>query len=155
MSECTRSATAEAKGVDNTPNDEIKGHIMESVEALLDPLRERWGKHCVDFGSGVPGIRISSGFRGPALNAAVGGSSTSAHCYGYAFDLVPLNGRMSEFKQFCREFLADRTFDQLISEGEDAAGIPTWMHVGYKSPRGEQRRQLLSMREGKYAPMTN
>ena len=31
------------------------------------------------------GINISSGYRCPELNKAVGGSSTSAHCYGYAF----------------------------------------------------------------------
>lgn len=155
IAECTRSATADAKGIDNTPNEEEKRHITESVETLIDPLREAWGRRCGDFGFGVPGIRVSSGYRGPKLNAAVGGSSTSAHCCGYAFDLIPLNNRMQEFKKFCCEFLADKAFDQLISEGEDAAGMPSWMHIGYKSPRGEQRRQLLSMRDGRYFPLAH
>lgn len=153
LAECIRSATADAKGIDNAPNEEEMMHITESVETLLDPLREAWGKRCAGFGFGTPGIRVSSGFRGTKLNAAAGGSNTSAHCCGYAFDLIPLNGLMSEFKKFCCEFLADRAFDQLISEGENAKGIPAWMHIGYKSPRGEQRRQLLSMRGGKYYPM--
>ena len=48
----------------------------------------------------------------------------------------------------------NRSFDQLISEGENGNAVPRWMHIGYKSPRGEQRRQLLTMRQGKYFPMT-
>ena len=88
--------------------------------------------------------------------AAVGGSSTSAHRYGYAFDLVPTNGQMRAFKRFCRDFLAGRAFDQLISEGEDNSGMPSWMHVGYKHPDGKrQRGQYLSMIHGKYYPMTD
>ena len=60
---------------------------------------------------------------------AVGGSDTSAHCHGYAFDLVPVNRQMRAFKRFCRDFLAGRAFDQLISEGRrtqlDARGLQT------------------------------
>lgn len=40
MQECTYSSTAVAKSIDNTPSPEIKAHIVESVETLLDPLRE-------------------------------------------------------------------------------------------------------------------
>ena len=87
---------------------------------------------------------------------AVGGSDTSAHCHGYAFDLVPVNRQMRAFKRFCRDFLAGRAFDQLISEGEDDHGVPSWMHVGYKHPDGKrQRGQYLSMIHGKYYPMTD
>lgn len=154
ISECTHSQTAQDRGIDNTPGAEHLAHIKESVETLIDPLREAWGVCCQDTGLGTPSIRISSGYRGPALNASVGGSTTSAHCHGYAFDLVPLNGKMGEFKNFCRKFLTNRQFDQLISEGENGAGLPTWIHVGYKSPRGEQRKQLLSMKGGGYSPMT-
>ena len=156
LQECIHSDTAEARGIDNTPGAEHEAHIVESIETLIDPLREAWEAYCRQHDLGKVGIRISSGYRGPELNAAVGGSSTSAHCHGYAFDLVPTNGKMREFKRFCREFLADKAFDQLISEGEDENGIPSWMHVGYKHPDGvRQRRQHLSMIGGKYCPMTN
>lgn len=155
LQECIYSSTAVAKGIDNTPTPEIEAHIVESVETLLDPLREAWGRHCNSKGAGSPGIRISSGYRCPALNKAVGGSSTSAHCYGYAFDLVPVNGRMMEFKHFCREFLAGRKFDQLISEAEDKNGLPKWMHVGYKYTDGvQQRGEFRSMINGNYCSMT-
>lgn len=155
LKECYHSATAAAKGIDNTPSPEIEAHIVESVETLLDPLREAWGAYCEAHSLGTAAIRVSSGYRCPALNKAVGGSSTSAHRSGYAFDLVPLNGRMRSFKSFCRTFLADHAFDQLISEGENSKGLPRWMHVGYKHPDGvKQRGQFLSMIHGKYCPMT-
>ena len=146
LKECTQSATAEAKGIDNTPNAEHMAHIRESIETLIDPLREAWGQYCSSAGLGTPCIRISSGYRGPNLNKAVGGSNTSAHCYGYAFDLIPMNSKMMEFKRFCREFLSHHPFDQLISEKEDKNGVPSWMHVGYKHPDGRQRCQFLLSR---------
>ena len=156
MQECIYSSTAVARGIDNTPSPEIEAHIVESVEMLLDPLREAWDNYCNRNNLGKGGINISSGYRCPELNAAVGGSSTSAHRYGYAFDLVPTNRQMRTFKRFCREWLAGRAFDQLISEGEDESGMPSWMHVGYKHPDGvQQRRQFLSMVHGKYYPMTD
>lgn len=155
LKECINSDTAEKKGIDNTPTPEIEAHIVESVETLLDPLREAWETHCKQNGLGVASIGISSGYRCPQLNKAVGGSTTSAHCHGYAFDLIPMNRHMREFKRFCREFLTGRAFDQLISEGEDDNGMPSWMHVGYKHPDGKrQRGQYLSMIHGKYYPMT-
>jgi len=156
MQECIRSATAEKLGIDNTPTPEIEAHIVESVETLIDPLRKAWGDYCTQHNLSKAGINISSGYRCPALNKAVGGSDTSAHRFGYAFDLVPVNGQMRTFKHFCRDFLAGRAFDQLISEGESSSGMPSWMHVGYKHPDGVQQRvQYLSMISGKYYPMTN
>ena len=59
-----------------------------------------------------------------------------------------------QFKNFCREFLKNRKFDQMISEDEDVGGVPRWVHIGYKNGEGKQRRQLLSMRNGNYIPMT-
>ena len=103
LHECIHSDTAKARGIDNTPGAEHEAHIVESIETLIDPLREAWEVYCRQHDLGKVGIRISSGYRGPELNKAVGGSSTSAHCYGYVFDLVPTNGKMREFKRFCRE----------------------------------------------------
>lgn len=42
LQECIYSSAAVAKGFDNTPTPEIEAHIVESVETLLDPLREAW-----------------------------------------------------------------------------------------------------------------
>ena len=155
MAELTASATARAKGLDNTPTAQHRANIEMSVVQVLDPLREAWAVKCANNpGWGCPAIRVSSGYRGFALNKAVGGSATSAHCVGFAFDLVPGNGRLADFKRFCRDWLKGRPFDQMISEDEDAAGTPRWVHIGYKNRQGGQRRQLLTMRNGKYYPMT-
>lgn len=40
IQELCNSVTAKAKGIDNTPTEEIKKHLTELVENLLDPLRE-------------------------------------------------------------------------------------------------------------------
>lgn len=154
LAELTRSDTARRLGLDNTPSAEHQANIEEAVHDLLDPLREAWAVRCANEQWGTPAIRVSSGYRGFRLNKAVGGADTSAHCIGYAFDLVPANGRMREFKRFCRDWLTGRAFDQLISEQEDHAGAPCWVHIGYKNRSGGQRRQMRSMRGGKYTPMT-
>ena len=54
-----------------------------------------------------------------------------------------------------KEFLSHCPFDQLISEKENENGVLNWMHVGYKHPDGRQRRQFLSMINGRYLPMTD
>ncbi|MCM1301895.1 MAG: D-Ala-D-Ala carboxypeptidase family metallohydrolase [Bacteroides cellulosilyticus] len=154
MSELTTSVTARAKGLDNTPTEEHKKNLEELVDKLLDPLREAWAIRCAHEQWGTPVLTVTSGYRGPALNKAVGGSATSAHCIGYAADLVPANGRLGEFKRFCRDWLTGKAFDQMISEDENAAGTPRWVHIGYKNTQRAQRRQLLSMVGGTYKPMT-
>ncbi|WP_418991847.1 D-Ala-D-Ala carboxypeptidase family metallohydrolase [Alistipes sp.] len=154
LAELTRSDTALARGLDNTPTAEHRANIEMTAAQLLDPLREAWALRCAREQWGTPALRVSSGYRGFRLNRAVSGSTTSAHCVGYAFDLVPQNGRLAEFKQFCRSWLAGRPFDQLISEDENGAGVPRWLHIGYKNRRGGQRRQMLSMRGGRYQAMT-
>ena len=154
MEELTRSTTARKLGLDNTPSPNHSANLVLLVERLLDPLREAWAVRCANEHWGTPALTVTSGYRGPALNKAVGGVSASAHCLGYAADLVPANGRLAEFKAFCRGYLPGKPFDQMISEDENAAGVPRWIHIGYKNQQGEQRRQMLSMVGGKYIPQT-
>lgn len=154
MEELTASVTARRLGLDNTPNPEHRANLEMFVAQLLDPLRSAWAAKCANDQLGSNAINITSGYRGFRLNAAVGGSKTSAHCVGYAADLVPANGRLAEFKAFCRDWLKGQSFDQMISEDENSKGVPRWIHIGYKDQQGGQRRQLLSMVDGKYKPMT-
>lgn len=154
LEELTTSTTARRLGLDNIPTPEHRANLEMLVAQLLDPLRDDWAQFCDQQQIGTPAITVSSGYRGFRLNTAVGGSKTSAHCVGYAADLVPANGRLAEFKRFCRDWLKGRPFDQMISEDENNRGIPRWIHIGYKNQQGGQRRQLLSMVGGKYKPMT-
>ncbi len=154
LEELTASTTARRLGMDNTPPAEHRANLEMLVAQLLDPLRSAWAAKCANERLGSNAISVTSGYRGFRLNDAVGGSKTSAHCIGYAADLVPANGRLAEFKQFCRDWIKGRPFDQMISEDENAAGVPRWIHIGYKDQHGGQRRQLLSMVGGKHKPMT-
>ena len=144
ISELTRSDTASIKKIDNTPNKEITEHLIELVEKLLDPIRERWAKYCDDNQLGNAGIRISSGFRNKELNKAVGGSSTSAHLTGYAADISPINGNMKVFQSWIAEAIEEFDFDQLIYE-RPRNGIASWIHLGLKNKDGMQRRQKFTI----------
>ena len=76
------SHTAKVHGIDNRPSvkerSKIESAIEELVKRLLQPLRMAYGKP----------IRISSGYRCPALNNVVGGVPTSQHMKGEAADCV-------------------------------------------------------------------
>ena len=150
LNEFIKSDTAARLGIDNTPTEYQKANVKELVENLLDPLREDWAVYCRLNSLGNPAIRVGSGIRSKKLNEAVGGSKTSAHYHGWAADLVPLNDRLDHFKKFCFDWLQDKDFDQMISEDENSRGIPSWLHIGYKRGNGDQRKQFLYMKNGKY-----
>jgi hypothetical protein len=78
-------------------------------------------------------ITISSGYRSPALNRAVGGSATSQHKKAEAMDIK------IGAKGF--HYIKDNLdFDQLIWEfGTDHE--PQWIHVSYK--KSGNRKQVL------------
>lgn len=56
-------------------------------------LAKNWGEVREKFGSP---IAITSGYRPPAVNRAVGGVSNSQHLYFRAIDMQPLNGNFRE-----------------------------------------------------------
>ena len=105
LQELTYSATARKMNLDNAPTEEHRRNLEEMIDRLIDPLREAWAVLCANEHWGTPALTVSSGYRGYRLNKAVKGSATSAHCVGWAVDLVPNNGRLREFKSFCREWL--------------------------------------------------
>lgn len=131
VAELSRSEAATRLGVDNTPPPEAIENLRALCEKVLQPLREAMGKP----------MRVNSGYRGPAANKAVGGSSTSQHCKGEAADI--------EFDGFDNKLLAQKIvdlklpFDQIILEfykpGDPNSG---WVHVSHKRG-GKQRGEVL------------
>lgn len=75
--EFERSETAYRHGIDNTAPEGARRNIAVLVDRVLDPLREAWGKP----------IYVTSGYRCPRLNAAVGGVANSNHMKGLAADI--------------------------------------------------------------------
>ena len=76
LQEYTKSQTATRKGLDNTPGEEHLAKAKSLFEKVVQPVRDKFGV-----------TTINSGYRGPALNEAVGGSSRSQHCKGEAVDI--------------------------------------------------------------------
>ena len=134
MAEFTKSQTAERKGIDNTP----EGEHLEAAKALFEnvvqPVRDHFG----------PTV-INSGYRSPALNEAVGGSSRSQHCKGQAADIEVPGTPNAELA----EWIVDNVdFDQVILEFY-TPGIPDsgWVHVSYKSDGDNRKSILTAMKE--------
>lgn len=146
IEELCASATAKAKGIPNEPSETDRAHLEELITCLLDPLREDWSVYCVDNKLGSPALIVTSGYRGFRLNSdpAINGSKSSAHCIGYAADIVPRNGQMESFVEFVKVWKENIAFDQIIWE-RCIAGVPTWVHFGYKNRLGQQRCQVFSL----------
>lgn len=146
ISELCASDTARVKKINNTPTEEIKQHLIQLVDNLLDPLREGWAKYCAEKKLGSGALKVTSGYRCPALNKAVNGSSTSAHLAGYAADIKPLNCQQNAFEKYVSTVFAKTVglkFDQIIIETNNKGG--RWIHFGYKSGQGKQRKQLFHL----------
>ena len=77
LEEMTSSQTAVRSGIDNSAPPEI----VERLKVLCEGLEK------VRHALGDRPITISSGYRCPALNRAVGGAVASAHMQGYAADI--------------------------------------------------------------------
>ena len=130
LQEFTKSQTATRLGIDNTPNDEHMIAAKLLFENIVQPVRDHFG----------PTV-INSGYRGPELNEAVGGSSKSQHTRGEAVDLEVPGTATAVVATWIRDNL---DFDQLILEFY-TPGIPDsgWVHVSY-NPCGTQRCSVLT-----------
>ena len=132
--ELTHSNVAERKGLKNRPRTkEEEKKVIENLKALcmevLQPLRDFLGKPVV----------ISSGYRCPELNKAVGGVKNSQHMKGEAADI---HVDSTEHLLKIMHFIMDETdFDQVIWE-RNRAGTQ-WVHVSYKR-EGVNRHQVVS-----------
>jgi hypothetical protein len=123
LEELSFSETAVRHNISNQPAAETVVRLgatargLERVRALL----------------GAP-IRVTSGYRAPAVNAIVGGAPNSAHRLGWAADFTSPFG---EPLAVCQAIAAsDLAFDQLIYE------FGAWTHLSF-DPRG--RRQVLTV----------
>jgi zinc D-Ala-D-Ala carboxypeptidase len=117
LEEFTDSQTAARKGIKNIPpensqerkNIQLTAETMELVRTILDDKP----------------ILISSGYRSPQVNAAVGGSKSSAHMSGLAVDFsCPGFGTPKAICHKLHHHMKELGIDQLIHEYD------TWVHLG-------------------------
>ncbi len=133
LTELTASATAERLAIDNTPPRAARTMLTILVEQLLDPIRRRYGSP----------ILVTSGYRCPALNSAVGGVPHSHHIVGCAADIVggPRSTEANRhlFLLIVQMQREDRIrFTQLIAE----QGY-RWLHISYVP--GMLRNQVIDV----------
>ena len=136
IEELTQSATAKRLGIDNTPSDKIKKNLTLFINTVLDPIREDWGSPII----------VSSGYRCPELNKAVGGANTSGHQYGYCADLQVKGGmkKIRELADFIFKWMKDHNmkWDELLFEH---SGGVTWLHFCWIGKDGKQRMKCFDI----------
>jgi len=124
--EFTKSDTAIRLGLKNLPEDEQWENLELLASQVLQPVRDQFGS-----------IKITSGYRSPELNTAIGGSIYSNHCRGEASDIEPVHGdiRMIDIVRFIHDTLDFRT---LIAEYFPGG----WIHVDYRKGGNIKRLKL-------------
>ena len=122
MRELTRSATADRLGILNEPTKTIAANLQELAETVLQPIRDKWGQPII----------VTSGYRSPKLNAAVGGAKSSQHMLGQAADIHTVSDKVSE--------KGELQVGQLIDE----YGY-NWMHVS--TPHLKQNNQIKHIKK--------
>ena len=126
LSEITRSNTARRLGIKNEPTKKHMEGIQRIITNLIQPMRDALGP-----------IRVSSGYRNPELNRAIGGSSKSQHCKGEALDLqFWKDGQMCNKEIYDWVINSNLEFDQMINEFDFA-----WIHISLK--KENNRKQVL------------
>jgi zinc D-Ala-D-Ala carboxypeptidase len=117
LEEFTDSQTAARKGLHNVPpmGSPERANLQRTAE-IMEAVRDILGKKPV---------LISSGYRSPQVNAAVGGSKSSAHMSGLAADFsCPGFGTPREICKKLEPYMRELGVDQLIHEYD------TWVHLG-------------------------
>lgn len=122
LAELTVSETAARRGMDNDPPPEVIERLKHTALGL-EAVRIRLGTPII----------VSSGYRSPELNVAVGGSKNSDHTRGDAADFIcPGFGAPSTIVSVLKD--SGIQFDQLIEE------FGRWVHISF-GPR--MRGQVL------------
>lgn len=127
LTELTRSTTAQRLGLPNEATSEVVEALFE-VAGMLENVREHL---CGMAGRPIP-IVVTSGYRSPAVNKAVGGVTSSDHVRGMAADIVaPAFGTPHAIACELAEHLSALGIGQMILEGVNGK---RWLHLSTASP---------------------
>ena len=115
--------------MDNTPSPDVVANLERLAKTILQPARELLGRPMI----------VTSGYRSPEVNRAVGGSTHSQHMMGQAADFI-VPGMTA--REVCR-LLKDSAvpFHQLIFENYNSG----WTHISWS---GAPMRQAFELPGG-------
>lgn len=133
LAEFTTSKTATRQGLDNTPDAKARLRLAYLCQNILQPIRRRLN---------LP-IEVTSGYRSPELNKAVGGAKNSQHMTGDAADIICNHTTMRHLWQTIELMVREGEIyvGQLIWEGGDASA-PSWIHIS--NPReGKKNNEII------------
>lgn len=112
---------------DNQPPPEVRAALRQTAQRM-EEVRNLLGDRV---------ITVSSGYRSPELNHAVGGAANSAHMRGRAVDFCAYD--FGTPLEVCRAIAASGLrFDQIIEEGR-------WTHIAFDPA---MRGQVLTKASG-------
>lgn len=118
LAEMMRSEAAARRGIDNTPPAALIENLRQLCVNVLEPVRAHYARPVI----------VTSGYRSPAVNSAVGGSGTSQHSQGEAADFTVAGVPNIDV---CRWMEKALTYDQLIYE----FGESGWVHCSWRRSR--------------------
>ena len=98
---------------------------LKLVAEMLEVIRAKFGA-----------VRVNSGFRGPAVNAAVGGSATSQHSKGVAADIVCPSTTVDELHKWIVT-QSGLKFGQCILEKPAGSA---WVHISLGAPYRDSKK---------------
>lgn len=135
MQEVIKSYTATRLGIDNSLPDNLLPNARLVAEKILEPVRLYFSRPII----------VSSWYRSPKLNKAIGGSLKSDHCKGCAVDFE-IDGMANAF---IAEFIRDNLeFRQLILEFHNPDKPNSgWIHCSYVE--GDNKKQVLRTQDGR------
>ncbi|OYX62519.1 MAG: hypothetical protein B7Y88_14235 [Sphingomonadales bacterium 32-64-17] len=137
LSEFTSSQTALRRGIDNTPNLKARMALQLLCVKVLEPVREHFRRPVV----------ISSGYRSPALNRAIGGSTKSQHSKGEAADFeIPGVANFDVAQWMMRNLNYDQLILEFYTPGDPNSG---WIHVSFCEPYRNQELTAVRCDGGK------
>lgn len=137
LEELTNSSTAKQKKLDNTPTKEVIENLTKLATTVLQPLREAFNAPII----------VSSGYRSPKVNAAVGGATNSDHKFGAAADIRTVSDTVEDNKKLfnlavklanegkikCRQIIDEYNYN--------------WVHLSINhSKNGTKNNQILHLK---------
>jgi len=126
--EMTISDIAERRGIINQPNETQVTNLKNLCGKILEPIRTYFGKVMI----------VSSGFRSPELNKAIGGSETSQHMQGEAADFIIISKELDAIYEWVI-LKSALDYDQIIHE------FNRWIHISYTARYKNRLKNTVAM----------